>query len=571
MNSWPAAQDFDDDRNIGQNRRMSNTIDSRQAHDRARQEIDHEGKAPSSSKSSKRWYSALPFSSGYAEVSNTQSSKRSYVSSSIHDEALNRINELEDALRGQHELQRRLQAAEAEIHWLRGQNIHLKKSIAESTRNTHQPSDSQIKDDFNQLFYKASAFARRLSGKVQIDIKAIEQDDDDWIHALLPCYQLYPRDSSHWTIMGIISRTIVKSFQTLRYFGVAKEGPVAAAMNLVTMLGSEPTPDERRWLCQTMAMLNHYHPLATADANEALVQQMTKHVDARLSDVMQLDWSKDETQEMAKIFRAALSFVRMLHNHSATFRVATIEAYMKHKTTGMMENRPFNAEVMQEMIEHEDEDKLAGRPLAASVFPIVFRCRDELGNNLSREVAIVRARVVVPSSPPMQAQETSQNMQTASELCDFVAGDMAHDSQRAAASAAFVPEQRTPIMQQNQTDRKALAVEGARATLLLPAIQSHDTADSPTFEHEPDSTRVPVPNGLSNVDTTMANAYDQNVLPTVTPFSRHLVAQGSVGMETEEAMNVRAKFAPSPLSMNNQLQGTEKIDLSQSDHDSYAI
>ena len=135
---------------------------------------------------------------------------------------------------------------------------------------------------------------------------------------------------------------------------------------------------------QTYDLINGKDSEAVQGGFEALVGQLSRTVSSRLRKTLQLSWTSEAEKELKTILREALTIIRTLHNHTASFRMTMLDAITKNKATGVSGKRTFDPEIMQELSDCEDEDVLTGMPLAASVFPLVYRCGDDAGNYVSQ-------------------------------------------------------------------------------------------------------------------------------------------------------------------------------------------
>ncbi|KAK4544122.1 hypothetical protein LTR36_004620 [Oleoguttula mirabilis] len=318
--------------------------------------------------------------------------------------------EFDDLADRYHESERAQQAEEAETNKLRQQLIAFKRSTLVLSRVTSQITDEDVRSKMDMVFYATQDFAVEVLRSSQLDLSRLSPEASTWLTTHRTNPDRPPKSCGPQVVICLVSRVLVTGFAMEHYFGISSNLPVSAAINLASAIPrkdcvrvmhpavTDPTADGavadgKAWLEPTRKLIAHMDEDALRKSDQSLVDTAINMLHAMLADALPINWAAVDAG-LRKIFTTAFELFRALHRAKATFVVEMVPAVLPQ------ENGAFRPDIMTAVNNStEDEDALGGRAIKVSVFPVVYKFGNEMGENRDETTVVCKARVVVQKRP----------------------------------------------------------------------------------------------------------------------------------------------------------------------------
>lgn len=127
----------------------------------------------------------------------------------------------------------------------------------------------------------------------------------------------------------------------------------------------------------TRKMISRFDEDHLRRADENLVDQMLLEMQHTLDRVGTFVWTDEVMQALRKVFNSGLEFFRLLLRQQARYKIEMLSAKCNDRQA-----RLFDPAAMTD-VNNEEEEQLHGCAIEMSLFPIIYKCGDEDGDNVS--------------------------------------------------------------------------------------------------------------------------------------------------------------------------------------------
>jgi len=131
------------------------------------------------------------------------------------------------------------------------------------------------------------------------------------------------------------------------------------------------------WLEMTRKMLVASNNIAVQRADSALTNGIVNEILKLLTSVTSVEWKAGWQSSLSKVAKNAIDLLMALRRQKATFKFELPPAINQQG------RRSFQVDTMAAVGSGEEDEMLAGRPIAISVFPALLKFRDEADENVS--------------------------------------------------------------------------------------------------------------------------------------------------------------------------------------------
>ena len=189
-----------------------------------------------------------------------------------------------------------------------------------------------------------------------------------------------PRHLRPFIIASILSKTLIEAFKAHYYFGASLASPVQAAISLTKYLRPERDLETRRLISEKDAGI-------LPRAEQALIEEMVMSAKQDFGSAIPADlWTEGMNHLLGKIFSEVVKLYQILHRQNARYFVDMAPA----------RDWTFSPAQMEDMLDPgEGSETVKGQAIEVSVFPAVYKKRDDWGENLLVTTVVCKARVVV--------------------------------------------------------------------------------------------------------------------------------------------------------------------------------
>jgi len=165
-------------------------------------------------------------------------------------------------------------------------------------------------------------------------------------------------------------------------------------------IDAEDTFEYKKWLMLTRKLLQLTSSQDLEEARTATALAMLEHTQRLMGEVSHLRFQQRAAEQLVQIFEFAFDILNLLHFHPATFAVEMAHAWSGHDGSPL---KLFNRQSMEDIAGSSDEE-LTGACLSGSVFPAIFKIKDEDGKRIDA-VAICKARVRVATNEQLSEMD----------------------------------------------------------------------------------------------------------------------------------------------------------------------
>ncbi|KAI7554278.1 hypothetical protein KC331_g658 [Hortaea werneckii] len=305
--------------------------------------------------------------------------------------------------------QQDLRAQEAKAADLQQQLLTFKAEVAASTRTESQLTDDEVRQKMDRVFYGIQNFvleilrgkdlgkkSHRLSYPSTANPKKpredrIELSNEGKAPRLGHTLVLDTADKSYLVqlIIGLAATIVVDLADPKYLFRFPTDGTTLKGVaDFAAHMKVNNVASFKEWLQSTRKMMQEYNKEAVDEADRKLLLAACDKLQMLLGDAIVLNW-EIEAPRLIKILTPARDLFRTLHSAKADFYVEMMPVQFGD---GIV---TFDTDTMTAVQSDEEEPELLGRDLQISVFPIIYKYGDEMGQNMEEMTMVCKAKVVV--------------------------------------------------------------------------------------------------------------------------------------------------------------------------------
>ncbi|KAK5119581.1 hypothetical protein LTR85_007410 [Meristemomyces frigidus] len=300
------------------------------------------------------------------------------------DDSSRYIRQLQDDLRKATVYRQKLDTRHEELRVVYG-NATTKEQEACAQAQTLLQEKQGMMDYVKEMQGQLDELAKRCH-----ESERIKQAEEVETHKLRQQLIAFKRSTMVSTkVSGQVTDEDVRSKMDMVFFSIQD----FAVDVLRSSQFDDAVADGKAWLEPTRKLIAQIDTGALRKSDQALLDSAIQRVHSMLVDALPMDWTAAEGG-LRKIFAAAFELFRTLHSSKALFVVEMLPAVLPHELAA------FDPNTMTAINNTtEDEDALGGRSIEVSVFPVVYKFGNEVGENRDEMTIVSKAKVVVQKRP----------------------------------------------------------------------------------------------------------------------------------------------------------------------------